>query len=146
MKITIDNYFDCSKGQFKEVAPAIAKQLIKVLDLSIEHKEFTDFGICELQTVVKCNEKAFVTLYGKRFEFIHKSYSKRWDSLSAYFSDGESLIRISDHWSDGSKVNNCGKIRRCFWTIKKAKSSRSYAVTAQRKKVQVGITRFSEMV
>ena len=146
MKITIDNYFDCSKGQFKEVAPAIAKQLIKVLDLSIEHKEFTDFGICELEKSIKYNEEAFIMLYGKRWDLNFVSYSQRWDSLSVYFSDGESLIRISDHWSEGSKVNNCGKIRSCFWTLKKAKYSRSYAVTTQRKKVQVGITRFSEMV
>lgn len=138
--ININNYFECSEGQFQEVAPAIAKQLLENLDIQLV------YDYMDVEENIKYNDKAFVMLYGKRWDLNFVSYSQRWGSLSVYFSDGESLIRISDHWSYGSKVNNCGNIRNCYWTFKKAKSSRSYVVTTQRKRVQVGITRFSEMV
>ena len=69
-------------------------------------------------------EKPAITINGLvyEFEFFSSSYNQRLKSRgrSYYYRQGESIIRISDHWSKSqytkSKKLNCGFIASCYWT------------------------------
>ena len=139
--INVSNYFVTSKATFQEVAPKIVEQLLK--SLAIEISAETDITSGSTMYYLKEQPSAqTVVLNGKTWTLNFVSVSK-WGSVSVYFTDGDRLLRISDHWSKGSLINNCGNIRNCYWGFKKARNSKRIAW--QGRSLQAGMVAFSNM-
>lgn len=139
--INVSNYFVASKATFQEVAPKIVEHLLE--SLSIEIPAETD--VTSGNTVYYLKEQPSsqdIMMNGKTWTLNFVSVS-RWGSVSVYFTDGDRLLRISDHWSKGSMINNCGNIRNCYWSFKKARNSKLIAWRGR--SLQAGIVAFSNM-
>ena len=99
---------------FTEVSPVALEKILKVLDSHIrviEKWRGNDFyyqTYAEIGVTIKIKEKIF------KLTGFHIT---RWGNLSIYLESDDLLIRISDHWSSGSAVRNCGSIKTCEWQL-----------------------------
>lgn len=94
-------YSESTKGAFKALPAGITKKFLQA---------FLD-------------GEFFVSVQGRKWMLDHKSirtfrvFRRPERSLSIYFRSGNNLVRISDHWSSGSKAFNCGNIASCRWRL-----------------------------
>lgn len=114
MKIKTTNYFSSSYGRFR-VQPT------KWAELALRHFEIEchsdpligDYaGYSHKQKQMRLGNRTWLPNY--------VSYSARYGSVSAYWTseDGQYLMRLSDHWSEGCKsVHKVGRIARCLWAL-----------------------------
>lgn len=106
--ITAKNYHIASKGTFNVVSTSKIKRLWFALQKQ-------GFDITETPTGTEYQFES------KTYRFDYFSISEKYVSMSIYFIvDGKQLLRISDHWSNGSKnliTKKVGNIRSCVWNI-----------------------------
>jgi hypothetical protein len=111
-KVNESNFFDSTKAEFKAIAP---KDCIEILDEYASYRR-------KKNKPEYINTKTFGDIKVV-FESEKKNPFFASRSLSYYFvpKNGESVIRISDHWSKSkpaySRSNklNCSWIRSCYW-------------------------------
>lgn len=90
---TKENYFVRSVGRFKRLTE---KETERLLDTPIGGD---------------------VIIRGVKLRHDYESEGS-YGSHSRYFSDGETLVRVSNHWSDGVHSSGCcGWIRSCWWVL-----------------------------
>jgi hypothetical protein len=97
----------CTKGCFKIISRGLTLRLLeKIQDL----KPGETFK-----------------LGGKEYLLDFISKKNEWENISIYIIDikSDNLIRLSDHWSRGSNVKNCGYIATCKWSLLGSKKSKS---------------------
>jgi len=109
-KVTKDNYYKETQGNFAPIKPAVARAIFNAylkyrrLKNKPQYIDVPDFGKLKLD-----------------YESISKNSYRRSRGFSLYFLKGNSsVIRISDHWSESnypkSEKLNCGYISSCYWT------------------------------
>ena len=107
--VTIDDYFENTKGSFKPVATDLVGKLMDAYLVYRRKKVKPEYLEVENQ------------LYVVDFESQKKSSFFRSRSNSFYFQPKgkKQIIRISDHWSKSkhtrSQKHNCGFIASCYW-------------------------------
>ena len=70
------------------------------------------------------------------------------DSFSAYWisADGQYILRVSDHWSEGPKgVKTCGPIGQSYWTLNGKVRTAGVKHPLHSHPLWVGIAKLSEM-
>lgn len=85
----------------------------------------------------------------------NKNFRKNFVSGSSFYwvsTDGQYLVRLSDHWSEGSSVTNCGWIATCRWSLensrgalKTGKTFNRFARTYVPEGFEAGIVAFRDM-
>ena len=146
MKITYLNYFQCSTGSFEPLSPKLTQRFWDVL--SLVRPEFSwDTLDGEYRLEYPKNVKP-VTMNGHRFDFNFLSFNKRWGSISCYWvsSDKKFLVRLSDHWSSGSRFGtNCRRIRNCLWRLRKSKAKGEFPWLINYEFIEGGIIAFNKL-
>ena len=113
MKINKNNYFSSSYGRFKVQPTKWAELALRHIDIECRSDPLTgDRRYSSKQEKVRLGNRTWIP------NFV--SYNARYGSVSAYWTseDGQYLLRLSDHWSEGPKsVHKVGRIARCLWAL-----------------------------
>ena len=108
MVINKDNYFEASYGCFEMQPPSWVAKALEHIEGKWEYGVGTSYFQSEMKLGNRYWKPSFI------------SYSSKWGSFSAYWisTNGQYLLRVSDHWSEGPKgVKTCGFIRHCYWVL-----------------------------
>lgn len=135
MKIKNYNYFSSSYGRFKVQPTKWAELALGHIEIECHSDPLTGdpAGYSSKQTHVRLGNRIWTPNY--------VSYNARHNSLSAYWTseDGQYLLRLSDHWSEGCKsVHKVGRIAHCLWALD-GRPQRAF------KGFHLGIIKFSDM-
>jgi hypothetical protein len=112
----IEDYMFTS-AEFVEADPKASevacKRLARLLYVTKKwHKAKKDFNYrvqYEKGSIVKIGSKSFK---------LTECHITDYGNISVYLEDGDLVLRVSDHWSGGSDVRNCGSIKTCYWTLR----------------------------
>jgi hypothetical protein len=110
----IEDYMFTS-AVFAEVDPKVLERLLKMLQAHIRVTE--KLRGCEFKYKVDSDIGLVLKAGGKVFS-LTECHITRWGNLSVYMESEDLLLRISDHWSSGSDVRNCGSIKTCNWQLR----------------------------
>ena len=113
MKINLDNFYVSTKGKFKFIKEFDRNDIVfssKNGIRLITNKELVYY----VANAINCDLN--------ELKVIFKSFSKFHHTGSFYIfkKNTNEIFRLSDHWSscNNEKVNTCGWIRTCFWSLK----------------------------
>lgn len=109
------------KGSFKCIPQKWVHKALGAVSIKLSLPDW------DLPTIMEGYSQKGIHLGNRDWIPNYVSYSVKYNTYSFYWlsKDGQYLLRISDHWSEGarSKVTNCGKIASCFYALLGAKKA-----------------------
>ena len=109
----------------------------------IDASNYFEASAGEFRKLPRRITQLFLGSIGDSVKWAGSTWSFNFRSKSSfYWTDGEWLVRVSDHWSEGFVRCACGNIRKCRWTL--CGRSRSMKEGCE-DGFYAGVCRFSDM-